>query len=65
VENPQVAVGWGDFVAVVEPDELDEPDEPESPDDEGDDVAAAGAASALAGEVDGSDDDSFLRLSVR
>ena len=63
VENPQLAVGWGDFVAVV-----DEPDEPESPDDEGEDVAgvaAAGAASALAGEADVSEDESFLRLSLR
>jgi hypothetical protein len=63
VENPQLAVGWGDFVAVV-----DEPDEPESPDDEGDEVAgvdAAGTASALAGDADVSEDDSFLRLSFR
>jgi hypothetical protein len=65
VENRQVAVGWGDFAAVV-----DEPDEPESPDDEEDEdevdaAAAAGAASALAGAADVSEDDSFFRLSVR
>src|SRR6185436_18948165 len=33
VENPQLAVGWGDLVDVD-----DEPDEPESPDDEADEV---------------------------
>ena len=66
MENPQLAVGWGDLVDVD-----DEPDEPESPDDEADDVddvdaaAAAGAESALAGDVDVSEDDSFPRLSLR
>jgi hypothetical protein len=69
VENPQLAVGWGDFVDVEE--EPDDPDEPESPDDDGDDVddvdfvEAAGAASLLAGEAAVSEDDSLPRLSVR
>jgi len=36
VENPQLAVGWGDFVDELddEPESLDEPEEPEEPEDE-------------------------------
>ena len=66
VENPQLAVGWGDFVDV-----LDESDgarrarvDPTTTDDV-DDVAAAGAESVLAGDAAVSEDDSLPRLSVR
>jgi hypothetical protein len=77
VERAQLAVGCGDFgafadepVDVLEDDPEDEPDDdPEDEEslevDESLELDAAGAESALAGDEDGSEDDSLPRLSLR
>jgi len=63
VENPQVVDGCGDFVDVEVLDEDESLDFEESPDE---DVDAAGVESVfVVVDVDGSDDESLPRLSLR
>jgi hypothetical protein len=66
VEKPQLAVGWGDFVAELdELEELDEPDEPESLDDDVEDDELSLDEVDFSEEAAGSDEVCLPRLSVR